>query len=149
MANTRVLMIETPIFSHFVKNATRRAIFGMEIVDVSCQMQNALELVRAHQPDVLVVDLRGQSIGIFDTLRKISIEYPQVLVIGRSKKDTGIDFVLDAVSAGVMGFINDLANCDELLDAIKTVRQGYPYFPQNVIHQVVLNLQAQYVAVNG
>jgi len=147
MSDTRVLMIETPLFSHFVKNASRRVIYGMEIVDVAGQAQNALELVSAYGPDVLVVDLRSHPYDLFSTLREINIACPRMLIIGRTKNPE-IDFALDAVSAGVMGFINDQISYAELVKAIQTIRQGYSYFPENIVHQVVQNLQAQHAAVS-
>ncbi len=148
MNYTRVLMIEIPTFSHFVKNVTRKASLDMDVIDAVVEPENALELVRAHLPDVLVVDLRNESNGIFNILKTISSEYPRLLMIGRTK-DPEINFVLDAVSAGVAGFINEHICLEELVKAVYTIRQGNPYFPQNIVHQVVQNLQAQYAVVNG
>jgi len=147
MSDTRVLMIETPIYSHFVKNAIRRAICGVEIIDIVDQAQNALDLVRTLQPDILIVDLRNRSNALLNTLKTIGFENPKTLIVGRTK-DPEIDFILEAVSAGVIGFINDQTSCDELLNAIHTIREGYPYYPQNVVHRVVKNLQSKFAVVN-
>jgi len=77
MSDTRVLMIETPIYSHFVKNAIRRAICGVEIIDIVDQAQNALDLVRTLQPDILIVDLRNRSNALLNTLKTIGLKIPR------------------------------------------------------------------------
>jgi len=148
MSDTRVLMIETPLFSHFVKNVARRAYFGMDIIEGADRTQDEKELVRAHQPDVLIVDLRGQLISTFEIIKQISDEYPKMLIIGRTKNPE-IEFILEAVSAGVVGFINDQTSCEELVRAIHTIRQGYPYYPQNVVDQVIHNLQTQHRSIHA
>ncbi len=142
MTETRVLMVEMPLFTHFVKNATRQAIFGMQIIDVTKSSELCLELIQNFHLDVLVVDLRSRSYALYANLKAISVQFPKLLIIGRVN-DPNINYILDAIDVGVMGFIDDRTSYEELVQAIHTIRDGYPYLPQNVINKLSHNLQAR------
>jgi len=139
---TRILMIETPMFSHYVKNVTRRTSCGMEIIGGAPDVSDALALNQALGPDVIIVDIRdGSNIGI-DKLIKTRNEFPGAIIIGRIKKSDK-RFILDAVAAGAMGFVSDQTRVAELIEAISTVRQGFYFLPQNLIPQFSHGLQLQ------
>jgi len=140
MAGTRVVMIETPIFSHYVRNALCRTSCGVEIVGTAANAGVALELIRTHQPDVLIIDIRNESFDGLDTLMKIRSEYPSAPIIGRAKKPS-YEYTLQAIAAGVRGFINDQTSFSELMEAVRAVQQGYAYIPQNLARQFMIGLQ--------
>ena len=147
MDNARVLMIETPLYTHYVKNVIRSETFGVEIIGTAANAQEALELIKIHYPDVLIIDIRDNLVASLETLMKIRSIYPDVLVVGRTNK---IDnhFILQAAAAGVMGFVNEHTPIKELIDAIDSVRRGYPFLPQNLANQFVQELQYQSVEIH-
>jgi DNA-binding NarL/FixJ family response regulator len=140
MATYSVLMIETPTFLHFVKRASLHIKYGVDIVGVVDNSKDALELIRSKQPEVLLVDIREASLNGLKILADIRSDYPQILAIGRVR-NPDYKFILGAIAAGVIGFINDRAVYPELVRAIQAVRQGYPFLPQNIEYSFVLGLQ--------
>lgn len=143
MVRARVLLIETPTFSHFVQQAAQHVLHGVDFIGVANTVENALELISVHQPDVLLVDLRGESLSGFASLNSILDKYPQALVVGRVDTQD-YKFILEAIAAGVTGFINDQVSFHELCKAVHTVRQGYPFLPQNIEYRFVQELQRKY-----
>ena len=135
-------MIETPTFSHFVKNIVHRASCGVEIIGATADAGSILELINRYQPDVLIVDIRNASSGTFELLMKIRSENPYAQIIGRTKKPA-YQFMLQVIGVGVMGFVNDQTPFNELIDAIGAVGSGYAYLPQNLASQFVQGLQYQ------
>lgn len=139
LAGTRVLMIETPIFAHFVKNMVRRTSFDLEVVGAVVNAGDALELIRTYQPDILIIDLQSSFQDGLNILMKICSAYPNAQIIGRIK-NTSYEFIIQAISAGVKGFINDQTPFSELVKAIQTVKQGYAFLPNNIANQFVTGL---------
>ena len=146
MDNARVLMIDSPLYTHYVKNVIRTEKYGVEIIGVAANAEQALELINTHYPDVLIIDIRDDFAVSLETLMKIRSIYPDVLVVGRTRKFDN-HFILQAVAAGVKGFVNEQTSIKELIEAIKTVRRGLPFLPQNLACQFVQELQSQSAAL--
>jgi len=68
--------------------------------------------------------------------------FPQAWIIGRVKNLNKAK-LLDAIDAGVMGFVSDQTCFSELIEAIQTVTQGNAFLPQAVLRQFVRGLQHQ------
>jgi len=144
MALTRVLLITTPLFSHFVRHILRHNPVGAEIVGAVANTTEALAAIRTHKPHVVIISLRTCSpIDGLEIVAKIRATYPEALIIGRSAKpDT--QFILQAGAAGVVGFINLAANATEIATAIQTVRAGGAYLPPQIAQQFVHGLQTNW-----
>lgn len=142
MFHTRVLMIETPTYTHFVKNIVHRTSCGVEIIGVAAVIKDALELICTQKPDVLIIDIRDSKMESLDALMKIRSEYPHAQIIGRIKNPE-YEYLLQAIMAGAMGFVNDQTPFSELIDAIAAVKGGYAYLPQNLARQFVNGLHYQ------
>lgn len=147
MADARVLMIDTLMFSHFVKNIVHRASSGVEIIGVAAGAGEALDLIHIHKPDVMIIDLREESQDKLETLLKVRSEYPNSQIIGRIKEHN-FEFIVQAITGGVMGFINDQTPFVELIEAIQTVGQGYAYMPQNLARHFVVGLQQHSITLH-
>jgi DNA-binding NarL/FixJ family response regulator len=142
MSHTRVLLIESAQFSHFVENIIHKTSTHLVIVGCATDAVEALELIRTQQPDVVLIDLCSNSSQCLEIITKIRARYPRLQIIGRlSLPNTGC--FRPAIRAGVTGFINDQTSLAELREAIRTVRQGFAYLPPNLARQFVLGLQRQ------
>lgn len=142
MADTRVLMLETPIFSHYVSNSAHRTTCGVDIIGIAKDADEALKVTHFHAPDVILVDLQKESQDGYVSLVKLGKVYPRAWIIGRVK-NLDKTKLLDAIEAGVMGFVSDQTCFYELIEAIQTVTQGNAFFPQAVLRQFVQGLQHQ------
>jgi DNA-binding NarL/FixJ family response regulator len=90
---------------------------GIEIVGEAEDGQTALEMARALEPDVLVLDLRMPGLGGTVVLERLRGELPDVraLVVTASESP---EAVLDSVAAGAAGYLSKGASGEELRQAV-------------------------------
>ncbi|MFB7915849.1 response regulator [Streptomyces sp. NPDC056061] len=97
----------------------------METVGEASNGQEALELARAHRPDVVLMDIRMPEMDGLDATRIISesedLAGVRVLILTTFEDD---EHVAEALRAGASGFLGKGARPDELLDAVRTVAAG-------------------------
>jgi two-component system NarL family response regulator len=90
---------------------------GIEIVGEAEDGQTALDMARALEPDVLVLDLRMPGLGGTVVLERLRGELPDVraLVVTASESP---EAVLDSVAAGAAGYLSKGASGEELRQAV-------------------------------
>ncbi|HZD02720.1 MAG TPA: response regulator transcription factor [Actinomycetes bacterium] len=98
---------------------------GLEVVAEASDGQQALAAVRAHHPDVIVMDLRMPVLDGLEATRAIAAD-PQlsgvrVLVLTTFDEDA---LVLEAIRAGAAGFLLKDAEPAELLRGIRVAAAG-------------------------
>lgn len=86
----------------------------------------AVDLVREHQPDVLVVDLMMPGVGGMEVTRQVAKRYPQtgVVVLSMSINEA---HVLEALRSGARGYVRKDASAADLIRAIQEVAVGHFY----------------------
>ena len=95
----------------------------LEVVGEAGNASDAMDAVRACQPDVAVLDVRlGDGNGI-DLCRRISSEMPEVRTLILTSFDNDRALV-DAGLAGAAGFVLKRIRGTELIDAIRKVADG-------------------------
>jgi DNA-binding NarL/FixJ family response regulator len=95
----------------------------LEVVGEAATGLAAVELTRATEPDVVLMDIRMPELDGLAATRLITAERPQarVLILTTFEID---DYVFQALRAGASGFLGKSAEPRELLDAIRTVHDG-------------------------
>lgn len=88
----------------------------------------AVEMFRAHRPDVVLMDGRLPDEHGTVATRRMCGEFPGARVILLSI-DEGEEDIHRAVEAGVQGYLPKSVARDELLAAIRSVHAGGRYFP--------------------
>jgi len=85
----------------------------------------AIDLVRAHRPDVVLMDVgfKGSAMNGFDATRKIKEASPGTNVIIMTASDDESALVV-GVEAGAAGFLNKTEAVDEVLAAIRGAAEG-------------------------
>ena len=98
--------------------------------------EQALELVKKNEPDVLVSDISMPGKSIFDIVQEIENFQLKTQVLILSMHDTP-DYVFKALNSGVNGYITKYADRDEMVKAIQTVAQGDEYYSQPITQVIV------------
>ena len=139
MSDMLVLIIEPPSLSQQIRRAARVAEEGrgIQVIGVAATAPEAMALMAAAPPDVLIIDLAENPAGGLQTLRAIRQQNNRVMILARAD-GADEDFILRAIQTGVMGFITGQ---EDLSAALHTLRQGEPYLPPLVAGQLVRGLQ--------
>lgn len=86
-----------------------------------------IELVRTHQPDIVITDIKMPILDGIETTKQIAAEFPGTGIIGLSMYDED-DLIVDMLEAGARGFLLKNAGKEQIKEAIKTVYEGDPYY---------------------
>jgi DNA-binding NarL/FixJ family response regulator len=87
----------------------------------------AIEKAREAMPEVILMDLRMPTVTGVDAIRQIVDESPHVRIIVLSVSAEEAD-VLEAVKVGASGYLLKNSTSDEIVDAVRRVRDGEPVF---------------------
>jgi len=100
-----------------------RLLPGIDVVAAAADGQEAVELVAAHKPDVLLVDLRMPRCDGVEATRRVRAEYPgtEVVVLTTYSDD---DSVLAALRAGARGFLTKDADAESIGRALHAAAAG-------------------------
>jgi DNA-binding NarL/FixJ family response regulator len=109
---------------------------GFEIAGEASDGREALELARAAQPDVVLMDVRMPGMdGIEATRRIAQAGLPsRVLMLTTFDLD---EYVYEALRAGASGFLLKDAGRERLVEAVRTVAAGESLFAPTVLQRLV------------
>jgi len=99
----------------------------LEIVGETGDGLEVVNLARQTRPDVVCMDINMPGMNGIETTRRLIAACPDVKVIALSAL-TDQRYVLDMIDAGASAYVSKAAASDELLHAIKAVRNGKNYF---------------------
>ena len=108
----------------------------LQVVGEAADGLEAVELARALQPDVVLMDIRMPRLNGIDAttqLQRLDAP-PRVLVLTTFNLD---QYVYEALKAGASGFLLKDAPEQQLLAAIRTVVEGVALFAPEVTRQLV------------
>jgi two-component system NarL family response regulator len=103
----------------------------MTVVAEAANGQQAIELYRAHLPDVTLLDLRMPILSGIEAAAAIHKEYPRAKLIALTTYG-GDEDIRRALQAGVQAYLMKDILHDELLKAIRAVHEGQTYLPASV-----------------
>src|SRR5690625_3506006 len=96
----------------------------------------ALELVKQHQPDIVLMDINMPEMNGVEATTKLIDEFPDVQVIILSIHDDE-SYVSHALKTGARGYLLKEMDSDSLIEAIKVVHEGGSYLHPKVTHNLV------------
>ena len=85
--------------------------------------EQAVQLYRKHQPDIVLMDLRMPTIEGVDAIAKITSDFSQAKIIVLTTYDTDED-IYRGLQAGAKGYLLKDTSAEELAKAIRTVYRG-------------------------
>jgi DNA-binding NarL/FixJ family response regulator len=136
MAPVRVLLVDDHTLVRAGIRSLLDAMEGFSVVAEASDGREALALVRAHQPDIVVMDIAMKDLNGLETTVQIKRDFPGTRVIILSMHGTG-DYVQQAIRAGASGYLMKDAATAELGIALQAVMRGEVYLSPAASKQVV------------
>ena len=107
----------------------------MEVVAEGTNGQQAIDLYRQHQPDVMLIDLRMPVLSGVEAIASIRREYPGARIIVLTTYD-GDEDIYRSLQAGAQGYLLKDVFFEDLEDAIRKVNAGSRRIPAEVAERL-------------
>jgi two-component system, NarL family, invasion response regulator UvrY len=99
----------------------------------------ALTLFRSERPELVILDLNLPGSGGLDLLRRLLIEGPKTKILVFSMHTTPL-YVARAMQAGAKGYISKGADAEELVEAVRQIRDGGRYVERDLAADLAVNV---------
>lgn len=99
---------------------------GIEVLAEAGDVESARRYVRAHRPDVLVLDLNMPGEPSLPSIPKLREEMPDTQIVVLTMQDDPA-FAREALNAGALGFVLKRSAETELVEAVRLAAAGEPY----------------------
>jgi DNA-binding NarL/FixJ family response regulator len=112
---------------------------GIAVVAEAADGHEALELVRLHQPDIALLDIRMPRLDGLSAAVRLSAVAPNVAVIMLTTFDED-GYVAQALAAGAAGFLLKAADPRELILGVRSVAEGAAFLSPRIAQKVIARL---------
>jgi DNA-binding NarL/FixJ family response regulator len=136
MSAIRVLLADDHVLMRAGLRGLVDGIPGVEVVAEAGDGQEALRLMKQHQPDVALLDIAMPELNGLDAAERAAQECPKVKVVILSMH-ANEEYVLRALRAGAAGYMLKDAQVEELALALQAVVAGQTYLTPAVSRGVV------------
>jgi two-component system, NarL family, invasion response regulator UvrY len=122
-----------------VRSGLRRlfmALPGVQISDAATGRE-ALAMVRADRPAIIVLDLNLPGLGGLELLRRLLAEHSEARVVVLSMHAEAL-YATRALRAGAAGYLSKNASPEELLEAVRRVAEGGRYVEAEIAQGLAL-----------
>lgn len=111
----------------------------MRVVAETGNGREALDLIRKHKPDVVLLDIAMPELNGLEVTQIVSKEFPpiKIIILSMHKSD---EYVLQALRFGASGYLLKDTAANELELAINAVMKGEKYLAPFVSKSVIENL---------
>ena len=135
MATTILLVDDHPLFRKGLRLLLEEEA-DFRIVGEAGDGREAIDRVRKHTPEVVIMDITMPEFNGVEATRKIVSEHPSAKVVALSMH-AGKRFVEDMLQAGAAGYILKKSVPEDLVNAIRMVIQGDIYLSPSITGIVV------------
>ena len=141
MKPMRILLADDHALVRGGIRALLESIDGVSVVGETGDGLEALDLIRALQPDLVLLDISMPGLNGLELADRVARESPAVKIVVLSMHATE-SYVADALRAGVVGYLRKSAAVAELPAALETVARGEIYLSPGISRQVIEVLRA-------
>jgi DNA-binding NarL/FixJ family response regulator len=118
---------------------------GMQIVGEASEGREVIDLIKAHQPDVVLMDISMPGLNGLQALARITRDFPAVRVLILSMHPSD-EYVLQALKSGARGYLLKRAATAELPAAVQSVASGEIYLSREIASQFLKKFPLQHIA---
>lgn len=108
----------------------------VQVLGEASDGREVLDLVKAHQPDIVLLDIAMPGLNGLEAASRIASEFPAARVILLSMHDND-EYVSRALKAGVAGYLLKKAATAELATALNRVMQKEIYLSQEISNRLL------------
>jgi DNA-binding NarL/FixJ family response regulator len=141
----RVLLAD----DHMTVRAGIRALLeklpGVEVSGEASDGREALDLMKAQQPDVVLLDISMPGLNGLQALARMTRDFPHVRVIILSEKYED-EYVWQALKSGASGYLLKIGPPAELQAALKSVVAGETYLSREISGRFLRKFPLQQIA---
>lgn len=136
MKPIRVLLADDHDLFRAGIRALLEKVSGVEVIGEASTGHEALRLVQAHSPDVVLMDILMPELNGLDATARVAAKFPKVRVLILSM-NVAEEYVLHALRAGAAGYLLKSVSPAELELAVKAVGRGETYLSPAVSKNIV------------
>ncbi len=111
-------------------------------------VQSALELIKLHAPQVVLVDLSLKNESGLELIKDIKTRFPSVLMLVLSMHDEGF-YAERVLRAGAKGYIMKQQATDKVLAAIRKILSGDVYLSEAMSSKILKNFSGDKSSAGG
>jgi DNA-binding NarL/FixJ family response regulator len=134
----RVMLIDDHPIVRFGLTALLGLHPDIDVVGTAGSGPEAIEFLKIHAVDVLLVDLRMPGCSGIETLKNIARVAPRTRSIVLSSFEYDEE-IYDAVRAGAQGYLHKESPAEDILSAIHAVHKGKRAFPRRIAERLSTN----------
>ena len=134
----RVLIVDDHAL---VRMGIRRLLEDLSDIDVVAEAENgemALVMVKLHQPDVVLLDMKMPGIDGWEVTRRLKKTNPQVKVIAVTALSTE-PLPSRVLQLGAMGYLTKESGVEEMAAAIRKVVKGEKYLSAEIAQKMAIS----------
>jgi DNA-binding NarL/FixJ family response regulator len=141
-APVRVLLVDDDDLMRAGLEAVLSSDATVDVVGEASDGRRALEQVRAHRPDVVLMDIRMPDLDGIAATREVVAAFPsaKVVILTTFEQD---DYIFGALNAGASGFLLKRTSPEALIAAIHTVAAGDSLLSPSVTRRVIERVAQQ------
>jgi DNA-binding NarL/FixJ family response regulator len=138
----RVVLVEDhPMFREHISLLINRDL-GMIVCGETDNVEDAMELIKQHEPDVAIVDLTLRESNGLELLKDLKAMGSPVKTLVLSMHDEEL-YAERVLRAGAMGYITKKAASAEVIAAIRKVMAGKIYVSKNVTSRILQRISSK------
>lgn len=120
----------------------------IEVVGEAAAGPEALELCSRLRPDLLLMDVRMPGMDGLTATRKIKERYPEISVLVVTMHDNP-DHLIEALRAGAAGYVLKDSSQEEIIRAVRKVREGESPLDEQLAARLLRRLAADTAELTG
>ena len=111
----------------------------MQVVAEADDGREAIELVKKTDPDVAVIDISMPGLDGLEVINQLQSRHPELPILVLTMHEEG-QYVVRAIQAGAMGYLTKQSAPEQLVNAIRKVKDGQRYLTDDAAEALALRV---------